>query len=128
MAASAAVNLSYIGNGPTASNQVISDGTPGAKGKSLYAYGTIVSGSDATGVVVNFIDGTSVLKAVPVWVNLFYAGNSADSSTAAALFAAGTNKLSLAKVNGASTFTVNYPTVTTSGVTISFGAVIAFSS
>jgi hypothetical protein len=128
MGASAAVNLSYIGQGPSASGQIIADSTSGPKAKTLYGYGTIVSGSDAVSVVVNFIDGTSTLAKTPVWVNLFYAGNSSDSSTAAALFQSGTNKLSLGAISGASSFVVNYPTVTTSGVSISFGAVIAFSS
>lgn len=213
MGASAAVNLSYIGAGPTAGQQIIADVNSGPRGKTLYGYGTIVSGSDATTVRVNYIDGVQTLgsaftigltrvavnattstyadyysngpvsrmrvgdtvgvvgftnsgnnvtnlavsqvftdhfsasnsgvvaetnnaatvtdatAATPTWVNLFYAGNPADSSTAAALFAkAGTaGYFGISNVNSTG-FTVNYPTVTTSGVTISFGAVLAFSS
>jgi hypothetical protein len=124
MGASAAVNLSYIGNGPSASNQVLSDGTPGPKSKTLYGYGTIVSGSDATTVQINFIDGTSVLKSVPAFVNVFRAGNSGDSAAAGVL---STLQLVPSAVDNAK-FVINYPTVTTSGVTLSFGVVIGFSS
>ena len=215
MGASAAITLSYVGNGPSGGQQIIADQTSGPKAKTLYGYGTLVSGSDATTAPVYFIDGTQsmaktiVLQAqsvdapvtylgtanvafyhsvqgdgqiavgdtvtiagfstsannttgtvlyvvtgaigisnsssvaetnpaatiscskggVPVWVNVFYAGNpaSGDSSTAAVAFANGTNKFTASAVT-AKGFTLNYPTVTTSGVTIAFGAVIAFSN
>ena len=210
MGASAAVNLSYIGPSVTGGNILANEGS-GPQARTLYGYGTIVSGSNATSVAVNFIDGTQTLgktivlplskvavnattstyadyyspnavtqikvgdtvsvvgftnsgnnvtnlavsqvftdhftasnsgvvaetnssatatdqtSALPVWVNLFYAGNATDSSTAAALFQTGTNKLSLGAVTTTG-FQINYPTVTTSGVTISFGAIVAFSS
>ena len=213
MGASAAVNLKYIGTGPTAQGQIISDIQGGPRSKTLYGYGTIVSGSDATTCPINFIDGTQTLGqsftiplsqvkvnattstyadyyspgpdtrilvgdtvavtgftnsgnnvtnlsvssvfsdhftasnsgvvaevnpaatatdsqgGLPVWVDLFYAANASDSATAAALFAkggtAGYLEPSSLKTTG---FIANYPTVTTSGVTISFGCIIAFSS
>jgi hypothetical protein len=213
MGASAQVNLSYIGQPATSAlgGQIIADQNGGPLAKTLYGYGTILSGSTATSVAVGFIDGTQTFGntfvlpltqvkvdattstyadyysfgpitriavgdvvavtgftnsgnnvtnltvssvngsyfaasnsgvvaevnsaatavdtkgALPVWVNLFYAGNGSDSSTAAALFQTGTNKLSLGAVTTTG-FTIYYPTVTTSAVTISFGAIIAFSS
>ena len=213
MGASAAITLSYIGNGATAGGQAIADQTSGPKAKTLYAYGTLVSGSDATTAAVNFIDGTQgfgqtvrlsvqsvaapvtlagvanqafyasvsgvnslatgqsvtisgfatsannvtatvntltstgfyvtnssavaetnaagtavqTKSGIPAWVNVFYSAKSTDSSTAAGVFATGTNHFQASAVT-ATGFTLNYPTVTTSGVTIGFGAVIAFSN
>ena len=215
MGASASINLKYVGQGPSGGGQIIADQTSGPKAKTLYAYGTLVSGSNATTAPVNFIDGVqslgktfvlplwkvavnattstyadyysvgadsqiavgdtvavagftnsgnnvtnlSVSKVfgdhftasnsgvvaetnpaatasdtqggLPVWVDVFYAGNPGglDSSTAAALFAMGGTAGYLEPSSVTTTgFTLNYPTVTTSGVTIQFGAVIAFSS
>lgn len=123
MGASAAVNLSYIGTGPAKSGQVIADNEGGAKAKTLYGYGTIVSGSDATTVTVNFIDGTETLPAVPALVSVFRRGDSGDSATASII-----NTIALLPSAVDNTkFVVNYPTVTTSGVKLSFGAIIAFS-
>lgn len=213
MGASAQVDLSYIGQGPTGAGQLIADQTSGPKAKTLYGYGTIISGSNATSVQIAYIDGVQTLGktivlslqsvtaaatingvanqaiyssvqgdgqvkvndslvvagftnsgnngtftvnavsstgiqvtnsgavaetnpagvgtdtqgGLPVWVDLFYAGNANDSSTAAALFQTGTNKMYLGAVTTTG-FEIYYPTVTTSGVTISFGAIIAFSS
>lgn len=90
MGASAAVNLSYIGQGPSGGGQRIADQTSGPKAKTLYGVGTLLSGSDATTAAVNFIDGTQSLGeviitslqsvAAPVTLNgvanqAFYAGN-----------------------------------------------------
>lgn len=61
MGASAAVNLSYLGNGPSGGGQIIADQTSGPKAKTLYAVGTLLSGNDATTAAVNFIDGTQSL-------------------------------------------------------------------
>lgn len=216
MGASAAINLKYVGNGPSGGSQTISDITGGPKAKTLYGYGTLVSGSDATTAPVNFIDGVQKLGkplllslqsveapatyqgvaniawyhsvqadsqfavgdkpiiagftnsgnnlaagsevaisfvradaigivnassvaetnpaataslnkgGVPVWVEVFPSGI-AGSSTADALFVLGTNHFQASLVTNTG-FVLNYPTVTTSGVTINFGAVIAFSS
>src|SRR5712691_483674 len=214
MGASAAINLSYVGQGPSGGGQIIADQTSGPKSKSLYGYGTLVAGSDATTATVNFIDGTQSLGkqvvlslqsvdapityqgtantafyhsvfadsqltvgqsltiagftnagnnvtatvtfvlndrfgvtnsgsvaetnpaatavwtigGVPVWITAFYAGNSAGASTTAdALFASGTNRFTASAVS-ATKWVLNYPTVTTSGVTINFGCVVAFSA
>ena len=213
MGASAAINLSYVGQGPSGGGQIIADQTSGPKSKSLYAYGQLVSGSDATTATVNFIDGTQSLGqvivtslqsvaapvtlngvanqafyagnkgasafqvgqsaviagfatsannvtatvnvvtatgfyvtnassvaetnpaatasvtvgGVPIFVNVFYSGISAGSTTADALFVLGTNHFQASLVDSKK-FVLNYPTVTTSGVAINFGAVIAFSS
>ena len=214
MGASAAITLSYIGQGPSGQGQIIADQTSGPKSKTLYGYGTLVSGSDATTATVNFIDGTQTLGTTivlplqsveaaqtykgavntalyhsvgadsalavgdtvviagfgtaannqtaavvtvveanrfgvvnstavaetnpaatasdskggtPVWVQVFYSGVSGSSTTADALFQSGTNKFTASAVSN-KTFLLNYPTVTTAGVTINFGCVIAFSS
>lgn len=210
MGASAAINLSYIGNGPSGAGQIISDATPGPKSKTLYGYGTLVSGSDATTAAVNFVDGVASLGktivipinsvdasdgtnsvyhsvgadsafqngdlvtvlgcsvgannvsgvvvskvgsdrfsainstgtaesgllqasarvnrgGTPAWVNVFYAAASTDSSTAAGVFATGAGHFQATSVTSTG-FTLNYPTVTTAGVTLNFGCVIAFSN
>ena len=215
MGASAAINLSYVGQGPSGGGQIIADQTSGPKAKTLYGYGTLVSGSDATTAQVNWIDGTqsmgqtivlpvqsveaaqtykgvantalyhsvfadgalttadSVIIAgfttaannqataqavtfvennrfgianstavaetnpaatatlnrggTPIWVQTFYSGISAGSTTADALFVLGTNHFQPSLVDSKK-FVLNYPTVTTSGVTINFGVVVAFSS
>lgn len=211
MGASAQVNLSYIGQGPAAGGEIIADQTSGPKSKTLYGYGTIISGSNATSVAIGYIDGvqimgktivlpltsvavdattstyadyytngaatqikvgdtvavagftnsgnnvtnlsvskvftngfvasnsgvvaetnpsatvTDTVGALPVFVDLFYAGNATDSSTARALFQTGAAALSLGSVTTTG-FQINYPTVTTSGVTISFGCIIGLSS
>ena len=210
MGASALIKLSYLGNGPSGSGQIISDATPGPKSKTLYGYGTLISGSDATTAAVGFVDGVATLGqtivipiwqvdasdgtnsvyhsvgadsslgngdlvtvlgcsvaannvtaavvsnvgsdrfsavnasgtaetgltqasakvnrgGIPAWVNVFYAAASTDSSTAAGVFATGAGHFQASAVT-ATGFTLNYPTVTTSGVTINFGCVIAFSN
>lgn len=210
MGASALIKLNYIGNGPTGSGQIIADQTSAPKGKTLYGYGTLVSGSDATTAAVGFVDGVAslgrtivipinkvdasdgtnsvyysvgadsafsngdlvtvlgcsvsannVTNAVvskvssdrfsainasgtaetgltqasakvnrggtPAWVNVFYAAASTDSSTAAGVFATGAGHFQATAIT-ATGFTLNYPTVTTSAVTVNFGCVIAFSS
>jgi hypothetical protein len=210
MGASAAITLKYVGQGPSGDGQIIADQTSGPKSKTLYGYGTLVSGSDATTAAVNFVDGVAgfgkkivlriqsvaasdgtnsvysstdacgqvavgdkvtvtgcsvaannvsaanvvavtsstitvvnstgtaesglsgavmvdAVAAIPVWVNVFYAGYSGDSATAAGVFATGANHFQPSSVSSTG-FTLNYPTVTTSAVSIRFGAVIAFSS
>ena len=56
-------NLSYIGLGPTAAGQVIADQTSGSKAKTLYAYGTIINDTTASGTTcpIGYIDGVQTL-------------------------------------------------------------------
>src|SRR5208337_883694 len=58
-------NLSYIGNGPTGSGQIISDATPGPKSKTLYGYGVLKAatstGTTITSSNVGWIDGVQTL-------------------------------------------------------------------
>ena len=64
MTALAAINLSYLGNGPSGGGQIIADsGKAGVLAKTLYGYGVIVNDStaSATNMPVNFIDGTQSL-------------------------------------------------------------------
>jgi len=124
--AAPSLNLSYIGNGPTASGQIISDGTPGVRSKTLYAYGVAANGNTTTGAnaaPVGFIDGTSTLPKVPTSVQVFVAGNSAD--TAAVLAAANPIWASTITNTG---FILNWTALATTAQTFTFGAVIAFSS
>src|SRR5271166_3405532 len=80
MGASAQVNLSYIGNGPTGSGQIISDATPGVKSKTLYGYGTLVSGSDATTAPVGFVDGVASLgRTIVIPINKVDASDGTNS-------------------------------------------------
>src|SRR5208282_3409776 len=64
MTAAPSLNLSYIGDGPTGSNQTIYDGTPGPKSKTLYAYGVATNGNTTTAAnaaPVGYIDGVQTL-------------------------------------------------------------------
>ena len=72
---------------------------------------------------------SDVLNAVPVWVNLFYAGNSNDSSTAAANFETGSWVIRPAyDIQGTSFQTYLNTSLGTTGVSVRLGAIIAFSS
>ncbi len=62
--AAPSLNLSYIGNGPTGSNQSIADLTSGPRAKTLFAYGVATNGNTTTGAnaaPVGFIDGVQSL-------------------------------------------------------------------
>jgi hypothetical protein len=56
--------VSWIGNGPSASGQIISDGTPGPKSKVLQGIATILQDGAGTTAQLNFIDGIQTLAQV----------------------------------------------------------------
>lgn len=53
-----AVNLSYVGKGPTANGETLANNEGGPLGKALVGYGTATLDGAATTFTVNFIDGT----------------------------------------------------------------------
>lgn len=72
---------------------------------------------------------SDVQGGIPVWVQLFYAGNSADSATAAANFETGAWVVRPAFDIQATSFQTYLNTsLGTTGVSVTLGAVIAFSS
>jgi hypothetical protein len=74
--AAPSLNLSYIGQGPTAGGQIIFDQTSGPKAKTLYAYGVATNGNTTTGAnaaPVGFIDGVQSLGKTLV-LNLYGCG------------------------------------------------------
>lgn len=210
-----AINLSYVGVGPTGIGQIVADQTSGPKSKTLYGFGVLTNGNTTTAATqqaVGFIDGiqslgkTVVLQfqsvaapvtyqgtantalysstqadsqlavgqsiviagftnagnngtftitfitassigvtnssavaetnpaatgsvsvgGVPVFVDVFVAGNSAD--TAAAVAAALASPGIFASAVSNTGFTLNYSAFATTAQTVHFGAVIAFSS
>jgi hypothetical protein len=70
---------------------------------------------------------TFTVGGVPTFVNLFYAGSNGDSATAAASFATGANIIVPSAVSSTGC-TANYKSLATSGVSVTIGAIIAFSS
>ncbi len=135
-----AVNLAYVGLGPTDSAQVIADHTSGPKAKTLMGYGTASVDGTAVTFAVNFIDGTKgfgkqvvttagavpvLTGVIPVFVDVFRSGNSSDSATAATSGVISIVPSSLSSTGFVANMSGNG---TTSGVTISFGVIIAFSS
>ena len=60
-----AVNLSYTGNGPTASGQVIASTETGGLAQDFEGFGTATLDGSATSFTVNFIDGTATLSFTP---------------------------------------------------------------
>ena len=56
-----AVNLSYVGNGPSASGQAVASSFGGPRAKQLVGYATVVGDGSSAGGTVNFIDGTAKL-------------------------------------------------------------------
>lgn len=210
-----AINLSYVGVGPTGIGQIVADQTSGPKSKTLYGFGVLTNGNTTTAATqqaVGFIDGiqslgkTVVLQfqsvaapvtyqgtantafysstqadsqlavgqsiviagftnsgnngtftitfitassigvtnssavaetnpaatgsvsvgGVPVFVDVFVAGNSAD--TAAAVAAALASPGIFASAVSNTGFTLNFSAFATTAQTVHFGAVIAFSS
>lgn len=75
-------NISYSGNGPTATGQIINDGTPGDHSRALDGFGQLTLDGSATTVTLNFIDGTATLPFVPRAV--FVQRNVPSTDTAAA--------------------------------------------
>src|ERR1035437_3458622 len=69
--------------------------------------------------------GTYTIGGIPVSVSLFIAGTSTDSAAAVILAAA---KPLYATALSATGFTINFSTLTTSGATVTYGAVIVFGS
>lgn len=67
--------------------------------------------------------GTYTVGGIPVWVDVFYAGASTDSSTTATA----SNNFYPSNIVGTG-FQLNHNSFTTTGVTVTFGAIIAFSS
>jgi len=61
----AAVNLSYTGNGPTATGQVIASTETGGIAQDFEGFGTATLDGSATSFTVNFIDGTATLSFTP---------------------------------------------------------------
>lgn len=70
---------------------------------------------------------TDVQGGTPAMVSVWYAGSAGDSTTAAASYAGGTNFLAPSNLSNTG-FTLNHNSLVTTGVTITFGALIAFSS
>lgn len=64
-------------------------------------------------------------NAIPAWVDVFYAGSNGDSAAAAAIMATAT----VAPTGVVATsFQLHYPSLATTGATVTIGAIIAFSS
>lgn len=61
-----AVNLAYIGLGPTAQGQIIASNNSGPLAKQLVGYGTATLDGAATTFTVNYIDGTQKLAQYPL--------------------------------------------------------------
>lgn len=55
----AAVNLTYVGNGPSGAGQILNDGTPGSRSRSLVGYGQATLDGSLSAFTVNFIDGVA---------------------------------------------------------------------
>lgn len=63
--ANSAINLSYSGNGPTDSGQVIADQTSGSRSRTLVASGSSTTDNSSATIQVNYIDGTKTLTFTP---------------------------------------------------------------
>lgn len=61
----AAVNASYLTQGPTASGQVLVNNEASATETALIAIGTVILDGSTTAFAFNFIDGTKTLSFVP---------------------------------------------------------------
>lgn len=60
-----AVALSYSGQGPTASGQVLATADGGPQAQDFEGFGTATLDGSATSFTVNFIDGTATLPFTP---------------------------------------------------------------
>jgi len=84
--AAPSLNLSYIGQGPTAGGQVIADQTSAPKSKTLYGYGIAANGNTtaaANAAPVGFIDGVqSLAKTLVLSIQSCGAATTAPDGTA----------------------------------------------
>lgn len=91
-----AVNLSYVGLGPSAGQQIIADQTSGPKSKSLVGFGTAILDGTATTFTANYIDGvqtmgrTVILPLQSVLASVPTPGTGALTLTAVAASSGGT--------------------------------------
>ena len=111
-----AVNLSYVGQGPTANGQTIADQTSGPKSKVLVGYGTATLDGSLTAFTINWVDGSKT----PFGAWSGPAGNQA--LTAAAPFAAFAQRIGATGDTAADSTTVQLSDTTTTGATITISA------
>lgn len=102
-----AVNLSYIGAGPTAAGQILASNDPGPLAKVLVGYGTATLDGSSTTFTVNFIDGVQKLEQSTVLLQLL-------SATAAATLGGVANQQVFTTANAATQIPIG-TSVTTAG-------------
>jgi hypothetical protein len=68
-----AVNLTYIGGGPTKTGQIVAQRSDSGK-RILRGYGTATLDGSATSFTVNLIDGTEILPFTPSAANIAVCG------------------------------------------------------
>jgi hypothetical protein len=138
MTAAPSLNLSYIGIGPSAGNQIVNNGTGGPVSKTLYAYGIIANGNTTTAAnaaPVGFIDGvqgfgkTIVLafQSVAAPVTLNGTANQAFYATVAGAsqLAVGQSITFTGFTNSANNTTATINTVTATGVYVTNSSAVA---
>lgn len=76
-----AVNVTYSGQGPSATGQVFADGIqPGNASSNICFSGTATLDGAATTFAANFIDGTQTLSFTPTAVVISRSGKSTDTA------------------------------------------------
>lgn len=77
--ANPAINLSYSGQGPTGSGQVMASSVEsGAGAQAIDAFGSSVTDNTGATITVNYIDGTKTLSFTPSAVLASLSGDSAN--------------------------------------------------
>lgn len=138
LVAAPSTNLSYIGAGPTGSNQTIADLTTGPKAKTLFGFGVATNGNTTTAAnsaPVGFIDGiqslgktiTLTFQSVTAPATLNGVANQAIYSTVfgASQIAVGQSVVFSGFANSGNngTFTVNV--VSATGITVTNSSAVA---
>lgn len=102
-----AVNLSYSGNGPTASGQILgASQTGGPQAQDIEGFGTATLDGAATSFTVNYVDGVATLPFTPSAVLVSVCGGSQPAAAVVSAIAdAITNTGFTARISGAGTNT-----------------------
>ena len=114
----AAVNASYVGNGPTGNGQRIADQTSGSLAQRLVAFGQFTGDGASTSATLNWVDGT--VTPFGTWSGP--AGNQTLTAAAPKVSAVSRGALSSAADTAASSIVVSLSAVSTTAATVAFSA------
>ena len=75
-------NMVYTGTGPTATGQILNDGTPGDRSRTLTGHASFTGDAATATAVISYIDGVKTLPFTPTAVIVTKGGGLGDVTNA----------------------------------------------